>query len=126
MNPSSVFTALFPSSRSILPPRPPAPGPGRRAELLLIQILVAIVLSYHLLLSHETHGLHPVKEWVVLGLLLLVAGVMVFPGRVWESSWFVGTLVLLDTVVTSTLIYFSPNDESGFHITFFLIILVTA
>jgi len=120
------LTALFPSSRSILPPRPPAPGPGRRAELLLIQILVAIVLSYHLLLSHETHGLHPVKEWVVLGLLLLVAGVMVFPGRVWESSWFVGALVLLDTLVTSTLIYFSPNDESGFHITFFLIILVAA
>lgn len=118
--------ALLPSRRSLLPPRPPAPGPGRRAELLLIQILVAIVLSYHLLLSHETHGLHPIKEWVVLGLLLLVAGVMVFPGRVWDSSWFVGSLVMIDTAITTTLIYFSPNDESGFHITYFLIILVAA
>lgn len=122
----SFLAALLPSSRSMLPPRPPAPGPGRRAELLLIQILVAIVLSYHLLLSHEAHGLYSIKEWVVLGLLLLVAGVMLFPGRVWESSWFVGALVMLDTAVTSTLIYFSPNDESGFHITFFLIILVAA
>lgn len=108
------------------PPRPPAPGPGRRAELLLIQILVAIVLSYHLLFSQDTHALYAVKEWVVLGLLLLVATVMVFPGKVWESSWFVGTLVMVDTAVTSTLIYFSPNAASGFHVTFFLIILVAA
>lgn len=114
------------SGPTAMPPRPPAPGPGRRAELLLIQILVAIVLSYHLLLNHETHGLYDLKEWVVLGLLLLVGGVMIFPGRVWESSWFVGGLVLVDTAVTSVLIYFSPNAASGFHITYFLIILVAA
>lgn len=108
------------------PPRPPAPGPGRRAELLLLQILVAIVLSYHLLFSPDTHGLYDLKEWVVLGLLLLVAGVMVFPGRIWESNWFVGALVMIDTAVTSSLIYFSPNAASGFHVTFFLIILVAA
>nr|MBI3612196.1 PAS domain S-box protein [Nitrospirota bacterium] len=115
-----------PTDPSAFPPRPPAPGPGRRAELLLIQILVAIVLSYHLLFSEETHGLYALKEWIVLGLLLLVAGVMAFPGKVWESSWFVGSLVMADTAVTSSLIYFSPDASSGFHVTFFLIILVAA
>lgn len=115
-----------PTGPAVFPPRPPAPGPGRRAELLLLQILVAIVLSYHLLFSPETHGLNDLKEWVVLSLLLLVAGVMVFPGKVWESSWFVGALVMIDTAVTSSLIYFSPNAASGFHVTFFLIILVAA
>lgn len=118
------------SSRSTappaFPPRPPAPGPGRRAELLLIQILVAIVLSYHLLFSEEQHRLYALKEWIVLGLLLLVAAVMVLPGRVWNASWFVGSLVMVDTAVTSSLMYFSPNAASGFHVTFFLIILVAA
>lgn len=115
-----------PADPSAFPPRPPAPGPGRRAELLLLQILVAIVLSYHLLFSPQTHGLYDLKEWVVLGLLLLVAAVMVFPGRVWDSNWFVGSLVMVDTAITSCLIYFSPNAASGFHVTFFLIILVAA
>lgn len=115
-----------PTDPSAFPPRPPAPGPGRRAELLLIQILVAIVLSYHLLFSEETHGLYVLKEWIVLGLLLLVAAVMAFPGKVWDSSWFVGSLVMADTAVTSSLIYFSPDASSGFHVTFFLIILVAA
>ena len=115
-----------PAGSEAFPPRPPAPGPGRRAELLLLQILVAIVLSYHLLFNQESHGLYVLKEWIVLCLLLLVAGVMVFPGKVWESSWFVGALVMTDTAVTSSLIYFSPNAASGFHVTFFLIILVAA
>ena len=115
-----------PAGSEAFPTRPPAPGPGRRAELLLLQILVAIVLSYHLLFSQESHGLYALKEWIVLSLLLLVAGVMVFPGKVWESSWFVGALVMTDTAVTSSLIYFSPNAASGFHVTFFLIILVAA
>ncbi|MFM8550974.1 MAG: PAS domain S-box protein [Nitrospiraceae bacterium] len=94
--------------------------------MLLLQILVVIVLSYHLLFSDPVHALYDLKEWVVLGLLLLVAAVMVFPGKVWESRWFVGALVMVDTAVTSALIYFAPDSASGFHVTFFLIILVAA
>ncbi len=97
-----------------------------RAQLVLLQVLVAIVLSYHVQFSHETHALFDVKEWVVLGLLLLTAVLLALPARWWETKWLVGGCVVADTLIVSGITYFSPNAANGLHVTYFLIILIAA
>ncbi|MEW6542217.1 MAG: PAS domain S-box protein [Nitrospirota bacterium] len=102
------------------------PGGGYRSQLLLLQVLVAIVLSYHVAFSHEAHLLHSVRDLVVLGLLVGTAVLFKLPLHAWEKGWFVGTLVLLDTGVTGAILHFSDNVSYGLGVTFFLIVLVAA
>lgn len=105
---------------------PSLAGLTNRSQLVLLQVLVAIALSYHVQFSHETHALFDVKEWVVLGLLLLTAGLLLLPARWWETKWMVGSIVLADTMIVSGITYFSPNAASGLHVIYFLIILIAA
>lgn len=101
-------------------------GLTTRSQLLLLQILIAIVLAYHVQFSQETHALFEVKEWVALGLLLVTAALPAFPARWWEAKWMVGTCVLANTLIVSGMMYFSPNVTYGLHVIYFLIILIAA
>jgi len=102
------------------------PIPSNRAHLLLLQIIVTIVLSYQVVFGEQTFLLYQMKEYVVLGLMVLLAGLMSLPKWVWDTNWFPGLLAVSDTVITSGTIYLSGNAESGLYLTYFLIILIAA
>ncbi|MDE3043121.1 MAG: hypothetical protein KGJ82_21480, partial [Nitrospirota bacterium] len=59
-----------------------------RAQVLLLQSLVSIVLSYQVLYTPEPILARPVQEVLVLGLLSLLAAAFLLPVRLVESRAF--------------------------------------
>jgi len=97
-----------------------------RLQFTLLQTLVTIVLCYQLLFSAETVVSTEVKEFIILGLLVFMAGVMFLPARLWENGWPVVGLVLGDTAITTAIIYLSGNAGSSLYLTYFLVMLIGA
>ncbi len=97
-----------------------------RLQFVLLQALVTIVLCYQLLFSQEAFVSSEVKQIIILGLLLFIAGVMFLPARLWESGWPVVGLVLGDTAITTAIIYLSGNAGSSLYLTYFLVMLIGA
>lgn len=56
----------------------------------------------------------------------MVAGLMALPAHVIERGLFVGALLLVDTLLTSAIIYLSGAAGSDLYLTYFMIILLTA
>lgn len=96
------------------------------AQIILLQILFTIVWSYELLFSADALLSVESKEWVILGLLALVAALLVLPKGALETGWMPGVLVVGDTAIASTLVYFSGNGVSDLYLTYFLIVLLAA
>ena len=103
----------------------PASNP-HRAQFVLLQTLVTVVLSYQVLFSEETRLPLESKEAITLGLLLALASVMVLPTRVMSAKWFVGALVSGDTALTTAVIYWSTDTFTDLYLIYFLIILIAA
>ena len=103
-----------------------SPGAALRFGYVLLQSLLAIVLSYQLLFSEEKVLPPEAEQLLVVGLLLLIPILMNVPARVLESDWFVILLVLGDTALTTAIIYLSGNNSSELYITYFLVILIAA
>src|SRR6476646_5741627 len=59
-----------------------------RAQILILQSLVSIVLSYQVLYTSETVLARPVQEILVLGLLSLIGAAFLLPVRLVESRAF--------------------------------------
>lgn len=97
-----------------------------RAQVLLLQSLVSIVLSYQVLVTRETLLARPVQEVLVLGLLSLVAAAFLLPSRLVETRAFTIILLLIDTTVTSSIIYLTGQRGSDLYLAYFLIILISA
>mgnify|MGYP001574020417 CR=1 FL=1 len=96
------------------------------SQIILLQILFTIVWSYELLFSADALLSVESKEWVILGLLALVAALLVLPKGVLETGWMPGVLVVGDTAIASALVYFSGNGVSDLYLTYFLIVLLAA
>ncbi|HXF92476.1 MAG TPA: EAL domain-containing protein [Nitrospiraceae bacterium] len=122
--------ALMPSAQSTQPVLPETGGETTQAvttmrhNFLQLQTLVTIVLSYQLLLSPNALITPEVEMLSILGLLLLCGMLMVLPARLITADWFPGALAVLDTVITSALIYFSGNAGSDLYLAYFVIILI--
>lgn len=97
-----------------------------RAQVLILQSLVSIVLSYQVLFTPETILARPVQEVLVLGLLSLLAAAFFLPVRLIESRAFTIILLLIDTAVTSSIIYATEQSGSDLYLAYFLIILISA
>ena len=97
-----------------------------RLQFVLLQTLVTIVLCYQLLFSQEAFVSSEVKEFIILGLLLFIAGVMFLPARLWANGWPIVGLVLGDTAITTAIIYLSGNAGSSLYLTYFLVMLIGA
>ncbi len=100
------------------------PATAMRYNFLQLQTLVTIVLSYQLLLSPNALITPEVEMLSILGLLLLCGMLMILPARLITADWFPGTLAVLDTGITSLLIYFSGNAGSDLYLAYFVIILI--
>lgn len=97
-----------------------------RAQVLILQSLVSIVLSYQVLYTPETVLARPVQEVLVLGLLSLLAAAFLLPVRLVESRAFTIVLLLIDTAITSSIIYATEQMGSDLYLAYFLIILISA
>ncbi len=97
-----------------------------RAQVLILQSLVSIVLSYQVLFTPETILARPVKEILVLGLLSLLAAAFFLPFHLVESRAFTIILLLIDTAITSSIIYTTAQLGSDLYLAYFLIILISA
>ena len=62
----------------------------------------------------------------MLGVLSLVAGAMLLPAVLVENRAFTLILLLIDTTVTSSVIYLTGEVESDIYLAYFLIILISA
>ena len=97
-----------------------------RAEVLILQSLVSIVLSYQVLYTPETILARPVQEILILGLLSLLAAAFFLPFHLVESRAFTIILLLIDTAITSSIIYATEQVGSDLYLAYFLIILISA
>ena len=97
-----------------------------RAHVLILQSLVSIVLSYQVLYTPETILPRPVQEVLVLGLLSILAGAFLLPLRLIESRAFTIVLLLIDTAITTSIIYATEQLGSDLYLAYFLIILISA
>ncbi len=96
-----------------------------RGQLVLLQTLVTIILSYQLLLSREALIIPESQLYVILGLMGIVAVLAALPARLVETAWFVGGLVVADTLATTYIIYLAGNAGYDLYFTYFLIILIS-
>lgn len=97
-----------------------------RVQVLMLQSLVSIVLSYQVLYTPEAVLPRPVQEILVLGLLSLLAAAFLLPIRMIESRAFTIVLLLIDTAITSSIIYATEQLGSDLYLAYFLIILISA
>jgi signal transduction histidine kinase len=95
-----------------------------RSPLLLLQTLVMIILSYQLVFTSDRTLSLVAKTFIILCLMgsTLILGRL--PTRFQQSGWFIGTLVLTDTILTAYTIHLSAALDSDLFIIFFLIILL--
>ncbi len=108
------------------PSRLAAVASPNRAQFVLLQTLVTIVLSYQVLFSGVTVLSVESKQVLTLGLLLVLASVMLLPARVMGAKWFIGGLVTADTALTTAVIYWSTDTFTDLYLVYFLIILIAA
>ena len=97
-----------------------------RAQVLILQSLVSIVLSYQVLYTPETILARPVQEVLVLGLLSLLGAAFFLPVQLVGSRAFTIILLLIDTAITSSIIYTTGQLGSDLYLAYFLIILISA
>jgi PAS domain S-box-containing protein len=117
-----LFSAASPKPLPVVAPKVPV----NLSQLVLLQIFVTIGLSYQLLFSRDTLLTGEIREFIILGLLLIVVSLMLLPGRLAKAGWLPGALALGDTAITATIIYLSGNASSDLYLTFFLIIMIAA
>jgi PAS domain S-box-containing protein len=95
-------------------------------QLILLQALVSILLSYQLLFSPAAILPRAYLEVTIFGLLLIPLALLVMPSAVLGTSAFAGGLLLFDTILTSGIIYLSGDVSSDLYLTYFIIILMSA
>jgi PAS domain S-box-containing protein len=97
-----------------------------KRPLLLLQSLLTIGLSYHLLFGRSEAFTAGTQEWIVLGLFMVMAVLMILPVRIVQAQWFIGTLVLVDTVLMTVILIWAGIADSDMYLAYFLIILLAS
>lgn len=124
--PVSVAAESMDAMPASAPLRLAAPANPNRAQFVMLQTLVTVVLSYQVLFSGDTLLTVDSKQALTLGLLLALGSVMLLPSQVMSAKWFVGALVSVDTVMTTAIIYWSSDTFTDLYLIYFLIILIAA
>ncbi|TAL12781.1 MAG: PAS domain S-box protein [Nitrospirae bacterium] len=125
-DPVSMSAPAMDAEPSPAPLRLAAPANPNRAQFVMLQTLVTVVLSYQVLFSGDPLLTMESKQTLTLGLLLALGSVMLMPARVMGARWFVGALVSVDTAMTTAIIYWSSDAFTDLYLIYFLIILIAA
>lgn len=95
-----------------------------RANFLQLQALVTVVLSYQVLFATDAGVSQGLSLTAIFGMLSFCGLLMVLPTRFIGADWFPGALGVMDTIITSILIYVSGNAGSDLYLAYFVIILI--
>ncbi|TKS58527.1 MAG: GGDEF domain-containing protein [Nitrospira sp.] len=95
-----------------------------RANFLQLQALVTVVLSYQVLFATDVGVSQGLSLTAIFGMLSFCGLLMVLPTRFIGADWFPGALGVMDTIITSILIYVSGNAGSDLYLAYFVIILI--
>jgi diguanylate cyclase (GGDEF)-like protein len=95
-----------------------------RSTFIQLQALIAVVLSTQLLFAADSQLSHEARLTTILGLLGFCGLLMVLPNRWINADWFPGAVAVIDTIVTSGLIYLSGNAGSDLYLAYFVVILI--
>lgn len=95
-----------------------------RSQLIELQALVTVVLSYQLLFSPEALLSVDALRVAILLLMLTCGSLIVLPDAMIGASWFAASLALIDTTATTVLLYLSGNGSSEVYLTYFIILLI--
>lgn len=97
-----------------------------RSRYVVLQVLVAVMLSYQLLFGGELIATLGISKLIVAGLVLMVGCLLVVPVSILEAAWFSGTLIAVDTVLVTGTIYVSGNARSELYLSYFILMLIAA
>jgi diguanylate cyclase (GGDEF)-like protein len=95
-----------------------------RSQLIQLQTLVTVVLSYQLLFGPDALLSSEAQRVTLLLLMMICGSLIVLPDWMIGTSWFPATLALIDTGVTTVLVYLSGNASSDLYLTYFVILLI--
>src|SRR5207245_4885450 len=82
-----------------------SPSAALRFGFVLLQSLLAIVLSYQLLFSEEKVLRQEVEQLLIVGLLLLIPVLMRLLTTVLESDWIASALGLVDAALATVITF---------------------
>lgn len=105
-------------------PTEPITAAGTRSQLLQLQTLVTVVLCYQLLFTPEVMLSLDAQRVTILGLMVLCGSLIILPDQLFLLGWFPAALALLDTAITTLLVYISGNASSELYLTYFVILLI--
>ncbi|BFU94259.1 MAG: putative Hybrid histidine kinase [Nitrospira sp.] len=97
-----------------------------RNRYLVLQTLVAVMLTYELLFGPEQAATPAASMVVMAGLAGLLAGLFIVPRSVLHVAWFSGLLVGIDTALVTATIYLSGNARSDLYLSYFVLMLIAA
>ncbi len=98
--------------------------PGSR--YLVLQGLVTIILSYELLFGVHSVISRAMSHTLVMGFWLGMVAIAILPKAILASAWFSASLVTIDTILVTSVIYLSGNARSDLYIAYFVLVLVAA
>ncbi|HEY6260362.1 MAG TPA: ATP-binding protein [Nitrospiraceae bacterium] len=97
-----------------------------RPRYLVLQSLIGIMLAYQLLSSVELIVSRPTIGITVLVLVAMVLCLWYVPTSILQAVWFSGTIIGIDTVLVTAIIYLSGNARSELYLSYFILMLIAA
>lgn len=95
-----------------------------RSTFMWLQLLMLLVMGSRILQSPDLLQFEGSMWLPFLGLLIVFGALLFLPIRLIASEWFPGLLAVLDTVITTTLFYYSEKAGPEAYTAYFLIILI--
>lgn len=124
----SVSTTNCPTASAILSQRASLSRwlSAPRSRIVILQGLVAIILSYQLLFGGHFLIGPGTADLLALGLLVMVAVLLALPPDLFEAPWFSWLLVGCNTTIVTAVIYLSGSARSELYLSYFLLMLIAA
>jgi two-component system, cell cycle sensor histidine kinase and response regulator CckA len=100
--------------------------PVSRAQYLVLQTLVGIVLGYQLWFGVEPIAIQSLSGLILFSLGVMLSALILVPKTILQATWFNATLVGLDTAFVTATIYLSGNARSELYLSYFILMLIAA
>ena len=97
-----------------------------RPRYVVLQSLVGVMLAYQLLSGVELIASRPMNVVIVGGLVAMVLCLWYVPTSILQAAWFSGTLIGIDTILVTAIIYLSGNARSDLYLSYFVLMLIAA
>ena len=97
-----------------------------RTRYVILQSLLGVMLAYQLLFGADQIVTQGISQLIVGGLVLLIGCLLAVSVSILEATWFIGTLITVDTALVTGTIYLSGNARSELYLSYFILMLIAA